>query len=282
MHPYSIAFHESEHLIFKIISVLLALFVVGIWLYNSAHIKLILRVIASIVGGFASYFVGIFFFGILQFSYTTVKDNFNSDKQSATIIKYRTFISQSTTRTRKSIGTGKRRNTYYKPLLEYKDLNGNLKKNYGDVSFSANNLKPIGEKIEIIVEKNEVRMISPIKNFNFVINIVMLCFLIIFYYIFYNYARTQSFENVGTFALSIFGFVIFPIVFGILIYLFLNIGYEYFFLDKRFVSKNVAILLSGLGIFLALCFVGYVRFFIDSVFLKKRKKSKKKKKKNLM
>lgn len=279
MHPYSVAFHESDHLIFKIISILLALFVVGTWLYNSAHVKWILRIIGVVIGGFASYYVAVFFFGILQFSYTTVKDNFNPNKQSATIIKYEKHTSTSTSRSRKSIGSRSRRNTFYRPLLEYKDTNGSLKQTFGDVSFSANNLKPVGDKIEVIVENNEARMITPIKNFTFVVNIVMLCFLIIFYYTFYNYAKTQSFENVGTFAITIFGLIIFPIAFGVLIYLFLNIGYEYFFLDKKYVSRNSAIFLSGLGIFLALCFVGYIRIFIESVFLKKRKKSKKKKKK---
>ncbi|MCD9854535.1 hypothetical protein LUD75_07445 [Epilithonimonas sp. JDS] len=277
MHPYSISFHESDNLVFKIISVLLALFVVGTWLYNSAHVKLILRLIGAGISGFASYFVAIFFFGILQFSYTTVKDNFNPNKQFATILKYEKHISKSTSRSGKSIGSRTRRNTFYRPLLEYRDTNGNLKKTFGDVSFSANNQKAVGDKIEIIVENNEARMITPIKNFTFVINIVVLCFLIIFYYVFYNYAKTQSFENVGTVALAIFGFVIFPIAFGVLIYLFLNIGYEYFLLNKRHTSRNSAIFLSGLGIFLALCLVGYFRILIENLFLKKRKKSKKKK-----
>lgn len=279
MHPFSVTFDMADHVVYKIISALLALFIVGTWLYHSKEIKLVLRIGGAAVGGFASYCVAIFFFVLLQFSYTTVKDNFDPNKQSATIIDYRTSISESTTRTKKSIGTRKRRNTYYKPLLEYKGADGTIKNTFGDVSFSANNKKPIGEKVEVIVETGKVRMITPIKNFTFVTNIVVACFLIILYYIFYNYARRQSFEGVGTFALSVFGFVVFPIVFGILIYLFLSIGYEYFFLDKRFVSKNVAILLSGFGIFLALCFVGYVRFFIENMFLKKRKKSKKKKKK---
>gem|GEM_PF-4216708 len=38
MNPYSVTFHTSEHLIFKIISILLALFVVGNWIHNS-HVK---------------------------------------------------------------------------------------------------------------------------------------------------------------------------------------------------------------------------------------------------
>ena len=279
MHPFSITFDMADHVVFKKISALLALFIVGTWLYHSKEVKLFFRILGAVAGGFASYFVAIFFFGILQFSYTTVKDNFDPNKQSATIIEYRTSISESTTRTKKSIGTRKRKNTFYKPLLEYKGADGTIKNTFGDVSFSANNKKPIGEKVEVIVETGKVRMITPIKNFAFVANIILACFLIIFYYIFYNYARRQSFENVGTFALSIFGFVVFPIVFGILIYLFLNIGYEYFFLEKRFVSKNVAILLSGLGIFLALCFIGYIRFLIENVFRKKSKKKNKKKKK---
>lgn len=255
----------------------MALVIVGTWLYNSKEFKLLLRLLGAVAGGFASYYVALFFFGIIQFSYTTVKDNFNPNKQSATIIKYEKYISKASgnrNRTR-----SRRQNTFYKPLLEYKGTDGIIKNTFGDVSFSINNKIPVGDKIDVIVETGQVRTITPIKNFAFVANIVMLCFLIIFYYIFYNYAKNQSFENVGTFALSIFGFVIFPIAFGILIYLFLNIGYEYFFLNKRFVSKNVAILLSGLGIFLVLCFIGYIRILIENIFLKKRKKKNKKKKK---
>ena len=278
MHPFSVTFHTSDNLVFKIISILLALFIAGTWIYNSTNIRLVFRIIGTVMGGFAAYYIAIFFFGILQFSYTTIEDNFDTNKQSATIIKYEKYISKSTSRTRKNIGSDTRKNTFYRPLLEYKDTNGNIKNTYGDVSFSANNQKPIGEKIEVIVENNEARMITPIKNFTFVMNIVVLCFLIIFYYIFYTYARTQSFENIGTFAITIFGVIIFPIAFGILIYLFLNIGYEYFFLGKKYTSRNAAIFLSALGIFLALCFVGYIRIFIESTFFKKKKKNKKRKK----
>lgn len=280
MHPFSVTFQTSDHLVFKLISGLLALFIVGTWLYSSKEFKLILRLLGAAVGGFASYYIALLFFGILQFSYTTVKDNFNPNTQSATIIKYEKYISKSSSGNRKN-NSRRRPNTFYKPLLEYKGKDGTIKNTFGDVSFSKNNKKPIGGKVKVIVETGQVRMITPVKNFAFVANIVLACFLIIFYFILYNYARRQSFENVGTFAISIFGFVIFPVAFGILIYLFLNIGYEYFFLNKRFVSRNVAIGVSGLGIFLVLCFIGYIRIFIENVFLKKGNKKKKKKKNKL-
>jgi len=115
-------------------------------------------------------------------------------------------------------------------------------------------------------------MITPIKTFTFIVNIVTVCFTIIFYYILYSYAKTQSLENIGNFALVIFGYVIFPIAFCVLIYLFLNIGYDYFFLGKRYTGRNTAIGVSALGIFLLLCLFG----FIKSRFTKKRKKKKKK------
>ncbi|KFC18296.1 hypothetical protein [Epilithonimonas lactis] len=278
MHPFSVTFQTSDHLVFKIISGFLALFIVGTWLYNSKDVKLLLRLLGAVVGGFAIYYVAVLFFGILQFSYTTVKDNFNPNKQSAKIIRYEKHISKTS---RNRTGSSRRKqNTFYKPLLEYKGADGTIKNTFGDVSFSTNNKKAIGEKVEVIVETGQLRMITPMKNFAFAVNILSVCFLMIFYYFFYNYARRQSFEGVGTFVLSIFGFVIFPIAFGLLIYLFLNIGYEYFFQNKRFVSKNVAILLSGLGIFLMLCFVGYIRILIENVFLKKGRKKKKKKEKN--
>ena len=120
-------------------------------------------------------------------------------------------------------------------------------------------------------------MISSIKNFTFLVNILMLCFLFLFYYVFYNYAITQDFENVGTVAITLFGFIIFPIAFVIIIYLFLNIGFEYFFQNKRYISRNSALLLSGIGIFLVLCFFGYVRMLIENLLPKKRKKKKLKK-----
>lgn len=275
MHPYSVTFHPSDILIFKIISILLALFIVGTWLYNSNHLKLIKRIIVSIIAGLGSYCIVIFFFGILQFSYTTIKDNLDSNKQSATIVDYEKHISKSKIKSR---GRSRSRpNVFYRPLLEYKNSSGTVKRNFGDISFSTKNRKAIGEVITIIVENKEVRMISPIKNFTFVVNIVMLCFLFLFYYIFYSYAKTQSFESAGSFALTIFGFIIFPIAFGILIYLFLNVGYEYFLLGKRNTSRNSAILFSGLGIFLLLCIFGYLRMLFEKFLFKKKKKPKKKK-----
>ena len=275
MHPFSITFQTSDHLVFKILALILALFIGGTWLYHSSHIKLAFRIIGAAAGVFASYFVALLFFGILQLSYTTVKDNFDPNKQSATIINYEKYTSK-TSGSRKST---RRINIFYKPILQYKGADGSVKNSYGDVSFSINNKKPVGEKIEVIVEDGQARMITPIKNFTFFVNIISLCFLVIFYYTFYNYARTQSFENVGIVAMSIFGLVIFPIAFGVITYLFLNIGYEYFFRNKRFISRNIAIALSALGIFIALCFIGYIRFFIEIVFLKKQKKKHKKKKK---
>ncbi|GGG59967.1 hypothetical protein [Epilithonimonas arachidiradicis] len=271
MHPFSITFHTSDNLVFKIISVLLGLFIVGTWAYNSSHIKLVLRIIIGLIGGIAGYYIAIFFFGILELSYTTIKDDFSSNKQSATIIGYEKFISTSNSRNRRNIGSTKRQNTFYKPLLEYKDQKGITKNSFGDVSFSDNNKKPVGEKIDIIAADGEVRMITPIKTFTFIVNIVTICFIIIFYYILYSYAKTQSLENIGNFVLVIFGYVIFPIAFCVLIYLFLNIGYDYFFLGKRYTGRNTAIGVSALGIFLLLCLFG----FIKSMLTKKRKKKKK-------
>jgi len=272
MHPFSITFHTADHLVFKIISIILGLFIVANWAYNSSHIKLALRIIIGLIGGLAGYYIALVFFGILQFSFFTIKDNFNSNKHSATIISYEKFVSTSTSRDSRNIGSRTRRNTFYKPLLEYKDENGITKKTYGDVSFSDNNIKSIGDRIDIIVENNEARMITPIKIFALVVNIIMICFIVIFYYILYSYAKTQSLEDIGNFALAIFGFIIFPLVFCILIYLFLNIGYDYFFLGKRYTGRNTAIGVSALGIFLVLCLFG----FIKSMFTKKRKKKKKK------
>ncbi len=272
MHPFSITIQESDNLVFKIISILLGLFIVGTWIYNSSHFKLTLRIIIGLIGGITGYYIAIFFFGILQFSYTTIKDNFSSDKHSTTIIRYEKFTSTSTSRDRKSIGSRTRQNTFYKPLLEYKDDNGIVKNAYGDVSFGDNNKISVGDKIDVIIENNEARMITPIKTFAFVVNIIVICFLIIFYYILYNYAKTQSLEDIGTFVLAIFGFIIFPIAFCILIYLFLNIGYDYFFLGKRYTSRNAAIGVSALGIFLVLCLFGLIK----SMFTQKRKKKKKK------
>jgi len=272
MHPFSITFHTADHLVFKIISILLGLFIVVIWAYNSSHIKLVLRIIIGLIGGIAGYYIALFFFGIIQFSYTTVKDNFNSNKYSATIIKYENFVSTSTSRDSRSLGSRTRRNTFYKPLLEYKDDNGVIKNTYGDVSFSDNNKKSVGDTIDIIVENGEARMITPIKIFALMVNIIVICFLVIFYYILYSYAQTQSLEDIGTFALAIFGFIIFPLAFCILIYLFLNIGYDYFFLGKRYTGRNTAIGVSALGIFLVLCLFGLIK----SLFTKKRKKKKKK------
>lgn len=272
MHPYSISFQASDYLIFKIISILLSLFIVGTWLYNSNHIKFIWRSIFTLLSAFASYYIVVFFFGIIQFSYITVKDNFNPKKQFATIIKYEIHLSKSISKS----PSRTRRNTFYKPLLEYKEKNGSLKRTFGDISFSKNNKKALGEKVEIILENKEVRMVSPIKTFTLSVNIVMLCFLFLFYYIFYNYAKTQNFEKIGTIAFAIFGYIIFPIAFVILIYLFLNIGFEYFFLHKRYTSRNSAILLSVLGIFFALCFFSYIKILIESIF-KNSKKNKLKK-----
>lgn len=272
MHPFSITFQESDNLVFKIISILLGLFIVGTWAYNSSHIKLAIRVIIGLIGGITGYYIALFFFGILQFSYTTIEDNFSSDKYSATIIRYEKFIRTNTSRDRKSIGSRKRQNTFYRPLLEYKDANGIIKNTYGDVSFSDNNKISVGDKIDVVIENNQARMITPIKTFAFVMNIIVLCFMIIFYYMLYSYAKTQSLEDIGTFALAIFGFVIFPIAFCILIYLFLNIGYDYFFLGKRYTSRNAAIAVSALGIFLVLCLFGLIK----SLFTKKHKKKRRK------
>lgn len=272
MHPFSITFHTTDNLVLKIISVLLGLFIVGTWIYNSSHIKLALRIVIGLIGGIAGYYIALFFFGISELSYTTIRDDFSSNKQSATIIKYEKYVSTSNSRNSRNIGLRKRQNTFYKPLLQYKDEKGITKKSFGDVSFSDNNKKPVGERIDIIVENGEVRMITSIKTFAFVVNIVTVCFMIIFYYILYSYAKTQSLENMGNFALVIFGYVIFPIAFGVLIYLFLNIGYDYFFLGKRYTGRNTAIGVSALGIFLLLCLFG----FIKSMFTKKRKKKKKK------
>ncbi|WP_235696073.1 hypothetical protein [Epilithonimonas caeni] len=272
MHPFSITLQESDNLLFKIISILLGLFIVGIWIYNSSNLKSAIHLIIGLIGGVAGYYIAVFFFGILQFSFTTIKDNLSSDKHSATIIGYEKYISTSTSRDRKNIGSSTRQNTFYKPLLQYKDNNGVIKNIFGDVSFSNNSKKSVGDKINVIVENNEARMITPIKTFASVVNIIVLCFLIIFYYILFSYAKTQSLEDIGTLVLAIFGFIIFPVAFCILIYLFLNIGYDYFFLGKRYTGRNTAIGVSVLGIFLVLCLFG----FIKSVFTKKRKKKKRK------
>ena len=117
MHPYSVTFHTSDDLVFIIISILLSLFIVGTWLYYSSHIKFIWRIIFTVVSGFSSYFIAIMFFGILQFSYSTVKDNLNSDKQIGTIISYKKFVSKSTSGSGKSRRSSKYNNTFYKPLL---------------------------------------------------------------------------------------------------------------------------------------------------------------------
>jgi len=94
MYPFSITFHTADHLVFKIISILLGLFIVVIWAYNSSHIKLILRLIIGLLGGIAGYYIAIFFFGILELSYTTIKDDFSSNKQSLQSLDMRNLSAQ--------------------------------------------------------------------------------------------------------------------------------------------------------------------------------------------
>ena len=281
MQAFSISFHTTDDLILRIISILLALFIVGTWLYNSSHLRLIYRIIGSVIGGFAAYYVALLFFGILQLSFTTVQDNFSAEKTTATIISYKEFVSESSTRRYRSSSRRTSKNTFYKPLLEYKDKKGAVKNSFGDVSFSKNNIEPVGSKVEIIIRKDHPRMITPIKNFTFVVNIISLSFLIIFYYIFYNYAKTQSLESTGNFVLTVFGFVIFPVAFIVLIYLFLGVGYDYFIMGKKYISRNMAILFSGLGIFLILCLFGLMRYIVEKKILKQKKKKNKKNKKSV-
>lgn len=281
MHPFSIKFNTTDSLILQIISVILALFIACTWLYYNKHIKLILRFILGIFGGIVTYYIVALFFGVLQFFYTAIKDDISPNKQSATIVEYKEYVSKTKSNNRGDLGSRTRTNVFYTPLLNYRDQHGVAKKQYGDVSFSENNKEPIGTEIKVIIDNDEIRMITPIKTFAIVMNILVIVFMGIFYYIFYTYAKTGSFEKIGNALLPVFGFVIFPLALVIMTYLLLNIGYEYFILNKPTTSRNVAIFCSVLGIFLLLCLYGYIKAYLDAN-KKKQKKLKKQKNKTML
>lgn len=235
-----------------------------------------MRIGGAIIGGVASYFVALMFFGILGSFYTTIKDELNPNTQTATIINYDKFTSTSRDSNRRTIGRRTRTNTFYAPTLEYRDKNGNIRQAKGDVSFSKNNQKPIGSVVSVIIEDNKVRMKeTPIKTFAFVLNIVTIIFMFMFYYAFYTFARTGSFDGVFTVFGALFIFILFPIAFIVLIFLFLNIGYEYFILGLRYTSFGGAAFLTGLGVFLLLCLYGYFKHFVEQAAKRKRKRLKK-------
>lgn len=276
MHPFSIEFHFSDLLIFKIIAAILALFVVAIWFYYNKHVNIVKRIIVGIIGGVASYFVVMLFFGVIQSFYTTVSDNLSSDVTRATIEKY--DVSTSSYRSSKSrMGSSKkRRNTFYKPLLKV-EVNGKVERGFGDVSFSKNNLLPVGTQVDIIKDGKEFRMISPLKTFAFVMNVVVLIFLLMFYFLFFIYAKYGSFEGVFPILGLVFIFALFPIGFCVLIFIFLSFGYEYFILHERNISLKAAIFFTAMGIFLLVCLYGYIKHFFED-----DKKGKKKRMKNRM
>ncbi|WCM42677.1 TMEM199/VMA12 family vacuolar ATPase assembly factor [Flavobacterium sp. CBA20B-1] len=276
MHPFSVEFKLSDNVFLQVLAVLFALFIVITWFRNHQQVRVIIRVLVGILAGFTSYYLVIAFFAIIQSFYTTIKDNTDPNKQSATITAYKEYDSTNTTReSAKSSRTKTRRNIFYKPLLNYKDENGAIKEQYGDISFSEKNKEPIGTEVKIIIDNNQIRMLSPIKTFAFIFNILALTFLGIFYYLFYKLAKTGKFDGIENVLLPLFCFVIFPIAFSLITYFTLNIGYEYFILHKETVSKNVAIFCTGLGIFLLLCFYGFLKYFWEA-YRKKQKKRKKK------
>ncbi|WP_312323789.1 hypothetical protein, partial [Soonwooa sp.] len=251
MHPFSLSFEASDNIFIQIFTVLAALCIAGTWFSYQSHRPMFQRIFGGIVGGVASYFVAVLFFGIFGSFYTTIKDELNPNKQTATIGNYDTFTSTSQDSNRRNIGRGTSTNTYYKPTLEYRDKNGNIRQAKGDVSFSKINQKPVGSVIKVIVEDNKVRMQeTPIKTFAFVMNIVTLAFMFMFYFIFYTFAKTGGFEESSNLLLIIFAYIVFPIAFFVLIYLFLNIGYDYFILGKRYTSFGGAVICTGLGFFL--------------------------------
>ncbi|WP_300669845.1 hypothetical protein [Soonwooa sp.] len=276
MYPFQVTFDVSDNIFIKILTILAALFIAGTWFYNQNQRSIFQRVLGGIIGGVASYFVVLMFFGILVSFYITIKDALNPNVQIATIVKYDQFTSTSQDSSRRTIGTRTRSNTYYKPTLEYRDKNGNTKQVKGDVSYSDNNKKPIGSLTKVIVEDHKVRMReTPIKTFTFVMNIIVLAFMIMFYYVFYTFAKTGGFEDAGDFMLLVFSYVVFPIAFFVLIYLFLNIGYDYFILGKRYTSFGGAAICTGLGFFLILCIYGFIKYKIEAAAKKKKKALKK-------
>ena len=282
MHPFSIEFHFSDLLIFKIIAAILALFVVAIWFYYNKHVNIVKRIVVGIIGGVASYFVVMLFFGVIQSFYTTVSDNLSSDVTRATIEKYDVSTSTYLNSKSKMGSSKKRRNTFYKPLLKV-EVNGKVERGFGDVSFSKNNLLPVGTQVDIIKDGKEFRMISPLKTFAFVMNVVVLIFLLMFYFLFFTYAKYGSFEGVFPILGLVFIFALFPIAFCVLIFIFLSFGYEYFILHERNISLKAAIFFTGMGIFLLLCLYGYIKHFFedDKKGKKKRMKNRTKKVKKL-
>lgn len=280
MHPFSVSFEVNDNIFIQILTVLAALFIAGTWFYYQNHRPMFQRIGGAIIGGIISYFVALFFFGIIASFYTTIKDELNPNKQTATIANYDTFTSTSQDSNRRTIGRRTRTNTYYKPTLEYRDKNGNMRQAKGDVSFSKNNQKPVGSVVKVIVEDNKVRMQeTPIKTFAFVLNIVTLAFMFMFYFVFYTFAKTGGFDGAFHVMGFLFIFILFPIAFVVLIFLFLNIGYEYFVLGLRHTSFGGASFCTGLGVFLLLCLYGYIKHFMESAAKRKRKRLKKLEKK---
>lgn len=280
MHPFSISFEASDNIFIKILTVLAALFIAWTWFYHQNHRLIAVRIGGAIIGGVASYFVALMFFGILGSFYTTIKDELNPNTQTATIVNYDKFTSTSRDSNRRTITRRTRTNTFYAPTLEYRDKNGNMRQAKGDVSFSKNNQKPIGSVVSVIVEDNKVRMKeTPIKTFAFVLNIVTIIFMFMFYFVFYTFAKTGGFDGAFNVMGFLFIFILFPIAFVVLIFLFLNIGYEYFILGLRHTSFGSAAFLTGLGVFLLLCLYGYFKHFAEQSAKRKRKRLKKLEKK---
>lgn len=280
MHPFSISFEVNDNIFIQILTVLAALFIAWTWFYYQNYRPMFQRIGGAIIGGIVSYFVALMFFGIIGSFYTTIKDELNPNKQTATIVNYDTFKSTSQDSNKRTVSRRTRTNTYYKPTLEYRDKNGNIRQVKGDVSFSKSNQKPVGSVVKVIVEDNKVRMQeTPIKTFAFVMNIIVLAFMFMFYFIFYTFAKTGGFEDSSNLLLLIFAYVVFPIAFFVLIYLFLNIGYDYFILGKRYTSFGGAAICTGLGFFLVLCIYGFIKYKIEDATKKKKKALKKLKKK---
>lgn len=272
MHPFSISFETSDHPLVKVLSIILALFTAGVWLYFSSNPKNVIKVTLSLLAGFVSYFIALFFFSVVEFSFVNIIDNFSANKRTAVIVDYQKKESISRSKDSKSIITHTYKNVFYTPIIEYKNKNQKIKKTLGDISFSEENQLPIGSTISVIEEANKVRQISPIKTFATLVNVLVISFLFLFYYIIYSYGKNESLDGIENILVYIFTIVIFPMAFFILMYLFLNIGYENLILNKKTTSKGTAIFVTGLGVFIGLCFIGYIRIFFENANKKKNKK----------
>lgn len=276
MHPFQVSFDFSNNILYSIIALIGALFVIGTLFYYQKNLRLLKKSLIAIALGVGSFYVIILFFGVLQSFYTTIKDQLNPNVQTATIVKYDQFTSTSRETQLRSTRKRTHANILYTPTLQYHDSAGNTRQTKGDVSYSSNNKRPIGSSVNVIVDGKQVRMLeTSIKSFAFVMNIILVIFLLVFYYLFYVFAKTgdvaSTFYRLG----AVFVYVLFPFGFLILIFLFLNVGYEYFILNKKYTSFNSAAFCTGLGVFLLLCLFGYIKYFIEQSAKQRKKKLKK-------